>query len=405
IKETLHQVEAHTGHTNESVNSFQHMEHRKDVERWLVAPDASPNFNTACEKRYGDSGSWLLNGAAYSRWKSQEKSFLWLHGLSGSGKTVLSSSIINDISQTQPNDLLLYFFFDFKEAAKQTMDGMMRALIHQLSVQTKRTESRGHLSKLYTSCGEGSKQPSLTQLSKCFHSMLEEENGEVWIVLDAMDECTSRKSTQVTKDLLGWIKGFQASLQQANVHLLTTSRPEKDIESALTEWTDCRNLVEIRSDLVCDDIRQFITHVIAFSDGFKKLRDHKDMQLQNLIVKTLAEKAGAIPRFRWVTCQLDVLENCFSKPDVLEALSSLPTTLDDTYRRIVAGIKPELLKKAIRMLQFLIYVDQPISLKAMVEVVAVDPAQSPPFYPANKFWEEEDLLRCCSSLVAFDKTS
>ncbi len=58
-------------------------------------------------------------------------------------------------------------------------------------------------------------------------------------------------------------------------------------------------------------------------------------------------------RFRWVFCQLETLENCFAYEEVQKALSSLPDTLDETYRRILTNIPERQLNKAKRLLQFL----------------------------------------------------
>ncbi|KIL58410.1 hypothetical protein M378DRAFT_170665 [Amanita muscaria Koide BX008] len=56
---------------------------------WLDPPDSSINHNSALRKRRSDTGSWLLRDSMYKDWQTMTNSFLWLHGLSGSGKTIL----------------------------------------------------------------------------------------------------------------------------------------------------------------------------------------------------------------------------------------------------------------------------------------------------------------------------
>lgn len=89
---------------------------------------------------------------------------MWLNGIPGCGKTVLSSSIIEDLQKSSSDALsaILYFYFDFNDIRKQTIDNALRSLVWQAATYTR------HLSKdlkqLYVSCGEGKDQPSTQSL-------------------------------------------------------------------------------------------------------------------------------------------------------------------------------------------------------------------------------------------------
>lgn len=65
-----------------------------NIVKWLSAPDPSTNYNEAQEQRREGTGSWFLQGQALKEWKEKPCARMWLHGLSGCGKTILSSSII-----------------------------------------------------------------------------------------------------------------------------------------------------------------------------------------------------------------------------------------------------------------------------------------------------------------------
>jgi hypothetical protein len=43
----------------------------------------------------------------------------------GCGKTILSSTIVEDLEKTLPLPTLLYFYFDFSDVYKQTLDNMV----------------------------------------------------------------------------------------------------------------------------------------------------------------------------------------------------------------------------------------------------------------------------------------
>ncbi len=80
-------------------------------------------------------------------------------------------------------------------------------------------------------------------------------------------------------------------------------------------------------------------------------------------------------------------------------LKSLPATLPQTYERILVNIEEKYSKYALKMLQWLTYSNQPLSLLELAEVVAIDEDEEPRFDPERRFPEPRDILLMCSSLV------
>jgi hypothetical protein len=256
-----------------------------EIYRWLSPLDPSTNFNKALQQRQEGTGLWLLQSSLFKKWHSQQHSFLWLHGIPGCGKTILSSTIIKHLVDTHPNQLLLYFYFDFTDAGKQTLDNLLRSLISQLYHKCKETQKL--LDSLFSSCDNGRRQPTCESLSKVFLQMIEEVK-EVYMVLDALDECRTRKGP-LSKGLLAWIRSF-LDLEQRNVHLLVTSRPEHDIESVLRKLAQSdEDIVPIQSDLIEDDIRSYVHTRVRASDGLKRWKSRPDVL--NEIQSVLIEKA------------------------------------------------------------------------------------------------------------------
>lgn len=82
-------------------------------------------------------------------------------------------------------------------------------------------------------------------------------------------------------------------------------------------------------------------------------------------------------RFVWVVSQLDALERCLTPEDVVDALDTLPRTLDETYARILRKIEPEYMPGTIRLLQLLAYSERPLSIDEAVDALAIELAPSP----------------------------
>jgi hypothetical protein len=98
-------------------------------------------------------------------------------------------------------------------------------------------------------------------------------------------------------------------------------------------------------------------------------------------------------------CQLDALEGCLDLPQLENALKSLPTTLDETYRRIFDAIPDEYKSHAVRILQFLTFSERPLSIKETVDAIAVNTEGDPYFNPDNRMPDPQEISRYCSSLV------
>lgn len=101
------------------------------IKRWLRPPDPSPNANHARKLHHEGTGAWLLENPVFQEWYSRSRRHLWLNGLTGGGKTVLSATALDHLAKGNDR-LILSFFFDFGDTRKQTLDGMLRSLAFQL---------------------------------------------------------------------------------------------------------------------------------------------------------------------------------------------------------------------------------------------------------------------------------
>jgi hypothetical protein len=145
------------------------------------------------------------------------------------------------------------------------------------------------LDSLFASHNDGGRQPSCESLCKVFSQMVDAAKG-VFVVLDALDECHTRKGTPF-EGLLLWIKSLR--LDQTNLHLLVTSRPEHDIEVVLRELAKSeQDIVPIQSELIDDDIRGYVRTRVRDDDGLKRWKSRPDVLEE--IETRLMEKANGM---------------------------------------------------------------------------------------------------------------
>ncbi|KAG9758549.1 purine and uridine phosphorylase, partial [Aureobasidium melanogenum] len=377
----------------EAIRELQFDHHNKEIRNWLSAPDPSTNYVNALEKRHEGTGLWFTHGEALGRWKRQPDSFLWVHGIAGSGKTVLSSTIIEHLkSDIRPEQALLYFYFDVNDPNKQTLENMLRSLTAQL--YQGQLEARGPVDELWNAQKNNHQQPSEQSLNTVLLAMLSKVR-DTCIVLDALDE------TSTQSDILAWLKIVHET--DCSVRILVTARREESIESALRDWTQPDKWISIQGDDVDEDIRAYITHIVQHGKELDRWQSRPDVQHQ--IESELVEKANGM--FRWVACQIDALKDCFDYPTLQWVLRNLPKNLDDTYARILENIPEEHIDQTMKILNILVWSSESwaFSVSQMMDAIAINLDEDPGFDPNNRIPISQEVLKLCSSLVMVSKVS
>ncbi|CAF3557462.1 unnamed protein product [Fusarium graminearum] len=382
ISEILSSIEAMGNETNHAVMSMASDHRFAKIERWLSPPDYSTNANSARKRRHPGTGAWLLNSPAFQEWKLGSRQHLWLYGLAGCGKTILSTTILDHLLQIDTHTTLA-FFFDFSDPRKQKLENLLRSLAVQLYHTG--NEAARRLDSLFTSHDDGRRQPDTNALSACVDTMIETA-GKVFIIIDALDECTARE------ELLQWLK----DLASRKAQLIVTGRPEVEFQSAIPCSFDEHNCILLDKQAVNADICAYVEATL------KKKPDFVDKKLSPSILEEIRDKIGdgADGMFRWAACQLDTLARCLSPAAIEIALKSLPSDLNETYRRMVQSIPSEYKSNAIRLLQFLIHTRRPLKLPEAIEVIATEINQEPRgFNVKRRLFQAADILRYCPSLV------
>ncbi|KAF5972070.1 Pfs, NACHT ankyrin domain-containing protein [Fusarium bulbicola] len=362
------------------------------IKRWLCPPDPSTNANHARKLRHEGTGAWLLQNPVFQEWYAGPRRHLWLNGLAGCGKTVLSVTVLDHLAQG--NDcLILSFFFDFSDTTKQTLDGMLRSLAFQLYQVG--AGSASLLNSLFLAHQDGCDQPATKALLDVSFKMLEVRK-RVSIVLDALDESTTRS------ELLRWIKDVVSRPELRHVQLICTGRPELEFLREIPSLIGEDNCLALDKESVNADIRSYVKAQLL------RRRDFRDKPLSQDLLKRIRKKVGdgADGMFRWAFCQLDSLARCRHEAAIEEALASLPRNLEDTYRRMIECIPTELKTDAIRLLQFLVHSERPLKLAEAKEVIATQIENEPRgFDIKRRLFCDTDILDYCPSLVTIVHTS
>jgi hypothetical protein len=193
--------------------------------------------------------------------------------------------------ETNQSSAFAYFFFDGKGGQKesQTVECLIRSLVRQFS--TAYGGVPAVLTKLYHSCHDGGAQPSVESLQATLLLILEAFD-DVYIVLDALDECAERKA------ILKWIKQT-TSWRKSKLHLLATSRPEEDIAKHF-RLLDPDHL-NIKQDLVRHDIERYIDSILYDEDFFEQWGNEIKTNIKNTVLESAGGMYAPFPMHQMMT--------------------------------------------------------------------------------------------------------
>ncbi|KAI0288055.1 hypothetical protein BC826DRAFT_721137 [Russula brevipes] len=370
---------------------------RRDFKTWLSPPDPSVNHNTAFATQQSGTARWFIEGSTFRDWK-EDGSLLWIRGNPGAGKSILCSAVIEDVKNTRETAqrLIAYYYFDYKDASKRDVRGLLASLLFQLGDSSDRCWDL--LYRLYTKCRDGSEQPSDADLTKCLDAMLKLPGQvPIFIIMDALDECPSTTEIRSAREeVLAFVEDLVGS-KHSNLFICITSRPEQDIQTALCPLTtpSCRVSLH-EEDGQREDIGNYIR---TFFDTDKTVLAWRKED-RELVITTLSERAGGM--FRWVVCQLATLRRCFPS-SIRKTLKDLPATLDGTYERTLEDIPKEKKQHARRLFQCLVAARRPLRVEELAEIFAIE-FDTDTGLNLREDWRpenpEEAVLSACSTLIA-----
>ncbi|KAH8204346.1 hypothetical protein TruAng_001509 [Truncatella angustata] len=358
-----------------------------DIQQWLKAPDATTDLNEACKQRQPQTGLWLVKGGLFTSWLDSPRSFLWLRGFAGCGKSVLCSTAIQYTyrhRRSNPRIGIAFFFFKFNNESKQDASALLRAIVLQLSTQSGTSTDLTRLRDGYRQAAppDDVLLDHLRRLISAFQ--------DVYILIDALDESPRDKHREAMLQLLVDIRAWE----EPRLHLLVTSRDEVDIRNELD--ADPASIIEMKNNEVDRDIAAFISQNLQMNRKFAKWKKH-----HGTIEKALTQRSNGV--FRWVECQFRSLARCPPNQQLLEKLlHSLPESLDETYARMLSNIAPELVEYAQQMFSILCCAARPLLGTELLEALAVNPSDGYKYEVTRKFDNLSALEEICPGFIEVD---
>jgi hypothetical protein len=194
---------------------------------------------------------------------------------------------------------MAYYYFDFKDIAKQGIHGFLTSLLSQFCAKSDPCYET--LSDLYSENNAGSHQPDSDALKECLKEMLGlPQQPTRYIIVDAIDECPNILGTPSAREEVLDLLEELVNLNLPSLRICVTSRPEIDIQSVLEPLTSFR--VPLHNEI--GQKQDILNYISAFVESDRRMRRWRSGDKQ-LIIDTLSAKANGM----WVIVTTISLES------------------------------------------------------------------------------------------------
>jgi hypothetical protein len=255
-------------------------ESRRRVLQYFGVVNPRENYKTSLSLRHPSTGFWLTEGDTFRTWLRDRGTRLWLTGIPGAGKTVLSGLIVEECIARSTNDrAVAYYYCDYKNVQSQDAVNIFGSIAVQLANQHEGSYSL--LEKYYKSlhpANQLERRPEVEELVTLLQEMASFFE-DIRLVIDGLDECGD--SAEENSE---WLKAL-ACEGRDSISLAVLSRDEPKIRGFLGPI--CTH-IEVAAQT--KDIEHFVRTTIEERISKKSLRV-KSPELKDEIIRTLVSKA------------------------------------------------------------------------------------------------------------------
>ncbi|QRD90698.1 ankyrin repeat-containing protein [Aspergillus flavus] len=336
------------GVTHRIENVVQRMDdqERDKLLSWISDIKYGNHHDHVVERRTPETGTWLIRHETFREWRDSASSgILWLRGYPGTGKTFLTSHVIDHTSAnstcTQNQDFAFFYCYREEELRRKSLH-VLRCFVRQLAGPLSDCQSvRISLQEAWRAAKD---RGSDLNLDACKAQLLSSFNlySKTIIVLDALDEVAVNERRQLIRVL-----DELDSQSTSTVKVFIASRPDGDISFQFASKPN----VQIRAADNMEDIDKFIDIRKALLSGCDNM-------------------------FQWAALHLAQIEQLAGDEDsIYYALNHLPRGLEKTYDQIYGQIQqlaPPTRQKVQNALMWVMFANRPLRSDELLAAIRMN---------------------------------
>ncbi|KAK4167514.1 ankyrin repeat-containing domain protein, partial [Cladorrhinum sp. PSN259] len=360
---------------------------RDAILAWMSFQDYSVQHSDIMAKLPSACGVWFLQSEEFMGWLEGSNHTLFCPGIPGAGKTTTAAIAIDFLLKTAKDRsaAVAYVYCNYKSNSRQSALSIFGSLLKQL-LRFCSTISESLLGQRKVSV-----RLSFDDILRELRFVLR-ESAVTYIVIDALDECLNDEGDVAR--LLVALRDLQG---EGRFRLLCTSRFIPDIEAHFK--ADPRLEISARDV----DVRHFVScQIYRFPRCIQK-----DPELQQLVVKRIAETAGGM--FLLARLYVDSLVDKRTKAKVratLDRLSQMSQSIDEAYGEALERLDSQPFEDrslAKRAISWIVCAQRPLTTDELRHALSVVPGQRE--LDMDDIVDAEDIVSVCAGLVTVDRES
>ncbi|KAF5628959.1 zinc finger C2H2-type integrase DNA-binding protein [Fusarium sp. NRRL 52700] len=368
---------------------------RLAVCHWLrsIDPAADQDLFSKVRAEYPGTGRWLLDNEDFKGWfnplYARIPPLLWLTGLPGAGKTILTSLIVEEVQSLTPLPRVLFFYCKQTVPEHNTFLAIARSFILQLLNQDKSLLLYLHRKH----CDSNEAVLSSIPLAQEMLNFLLSSCKSVYIIIDGLDECEREERKVITQ----WFRHVVESLPQDapdRLRCLFVSQDDrigvKDLQGVakiVIKPEDNRQDALVYSRVQAEELR----HKFEFSE-------EESSRIAVAVAESVKGRPGIflLAKLIWINLLAQI-----SLADVEEQMKEFPPEINQAYERIMDRIihkAPHQTRTgALQLLGWLVCAKRPLKWHEIQSLKSINLDQQLVDFARHKFSVSGKDL--CGSLV------
>ncbi|KAL7808655.1 hypothetical protein V8C26DRAFT_423360 [Trichoderma gracile] len=316
------------------------------------------------ESRLEGTGEWLLASKEFWDWQSipSSSAALCLKGTVGTGKTYLTSKVIDHVRQTlkvaHHDEGFAFFYCKRSGLSMQNPMVVLRSFVRQLA--GKAFDEPGLIqSRLKQICETAKSEGRELGYQDCRNLILQSFNSysKTTIVLDALDE------SDISTYNIGTVLIDLMEQSKKPVKIFISSRPDREY---LEKVFGGRSIITVDAGHQQGDIQKFLAENLYSTPFFEQ----RSPNIQGKIREVFTERGCGM--FRWVFLQVRSLKDHISDDAIDSWAHKLPLDLMGTYNQLWKNIQERDeadLALAERAIMWVLCSFEPLKINVLLEAI------------------------------------
>ena len=282
---------------------------QSNIQRWLCPSNVQDDLYRRSLEYMPGSCDWVWNTSQAQEFLTSTPTSMSIQGRPGSGKTILSSFMIQSLMKRK-QQVVLYFFCQAGDPEKRETTCILRTILSQLLLVDPSLYET--LDPLYIKSGRAKADSYVEVYNTTLLALSKTKETDLLVFVDALDEC------QKFEDLVQALFGFQERVQ-SRMNLIFTSRPmplDFPFGESLMIEQEASNI----------PIHRYVQHRIF------EMATIPDKALKTKVIEQICTATDSL--WLYVRLMLDEVQKLPSTALIERHLSKIPQGLTQLYTQI-----------------------------------------------------------------------